>query len=112
FSVAYENHRRFREMERLREAVDAERRALLSRLNRQGIVEEVVGVDGTLRAVMERVEQVAPTTAPVLILGETGTGKEVIARAIHARSSRRTGPIVRVNCGAIPADLVDSELFG
>src|SRR5690606_2763221 len=52
------------------------------------------------------------TDAPVLILGETGSGKEVIARAIHERSSRRNGPVVRVNCGAIPSELVDSELFG
>jgi len=55
---------------------------------------------------------VAPTDAPVLILGETGTGKEVIARALHARSPRADGPLVRGNCGAIPPDLIDSELFG
>src|SRR5690606_32783719 len=54
----------------------------------------------------------APTDAPVLILGETGSGKEVIARAVHARSRRVNGPFVRVNCGAIPTELVDSELFG
>jgi transcriptional regulator with GAF, ATPase, and Fis domain len=61
---------------------------------------------------MERVEMVARTDAPVLILGETGSGKEVVARAIHARSHRSTGPILRVNCGAIPSELIDSELFG
>jgi len=61
---------------------------------------------------MERVEQVAGSDVPVLILGETGSGKEVIARAIHARSRRSDGPFVRVNCGAIPPELVDSELFG
>src|SRR5690606_22279132 len=62
--------------------------------------------------VMAAVFQVARTDAPVLILGETGSGKEVIARAIHERSARSRGPVVRVNCGAIPTDLVDSELFG
>lgn len=112
FTVAFENHRRFHELERLREAVEAENKALLSRLNRKKIVEEIIGAEGTLRPVMDRVEQVAATHVPVLILGETGTGKEVIARAIHARSTRREGPIVRVNCGAIPPELVDSELFG
>ncbi len=61
---------------------------------------------------MRQVEQVAPTAAPVLILGETGSGKEVVARAIHERSDRARGPILRVNCGAIPPELVDSELFG
>ena len=61
---------------------------------------------------MERVELVAPTDAPVLILGETGSGKEVVARTIHDRSRRASGPFLRVNCGAIPTELVDSELFG
>jgi hydrogenase-4 transcriptional activator len=61
---------------------------------------------------MDRVAQVAPTDAPVLILGETGSGKEVVARAMHDRSRRSSGPFLRVNCGAIPAELVDSELFG
>lgn len=112
FTVALENQYRFHELQRLREAAEAEKSALLSRLNRQEIVEEIIGVEGTLRLVMERVEQVAVTGVPVLILGETGTGKEVIARAIHSHSPRRDGPIVRVNCGAIPSELVDSELFG
>lgn len=112
FTVAFENHRRFHEIARLHEAAEAERKALLSRLKRKEIVEEIVGAEGTLLDVMQKVDQVAPTSAPVLILGETGTGKEVIARAIHAHSARKGGPIVRVNCGAIPPELVDSELFG
>jgi transcriptional regulator with GAF, ATPase, and Fis domain len=112
FAVALDRHLRLHELERRKEAAEAENAALLSRLNRQEIVEAIIGQDGTLRAVMERVEQVAPTMVPVLILGETGSGKEVIARAIHARSPRRDGPIVRVNCGAIPSELIDSELFG
>ncbi|MDI3284152.1 sigma-54 dependent transcriptional regulator [Polyangium sp. 15x6] len=74
--------------------------------------EFVIGASAGLKPVMERVLQVAPTDAPVLVLGETGSGKEVIARAIHARSRRAHGPVVRVNCGAIPSELIDSELFG
>ncbi len=112
FSAALENDRRFHELARLREAALADNRALLSRLARHDISESMVGAERGLRDVMERVEKVAPTDAPVLILGETGSGKEVIARAIHARSPRARGPIVRVNCGAIPTELVDSELFG
>lgn len=102
----------FHELASLREAALADNRALLSRLGRENIVETIVGVDAGLKDVMDRVEQVAPTDAPVLILGETGSGKEVVARAIHARSRRAKGPVVRVNCGAIPPELIDSELFG
>ncbi len=112
FGVALENDRRWHETARLRERLEADNRALLSRLQRQDIAESVVGAEAGLRDVMLRVEKVASTSAPVLILGETGSGKEVIARAIHERSSRKDGPIVRVNCGAIPSELVDSELFG
>jgi len=74
--------------------------------------DELVGADAGLRDVVRQIEQVAPTDAPVLLLGETGSGKDVVARAIHARSARATGPILRVNCGAIAPGLVDSELFG
>lgn len=97
---------------RVREALEADRRALLQRLDRDDVSSTIVGSDSGLRDVMLRVEQVAPTDAPVLLLGETGSGKEVVARAIHSRSRRVHGPIVRVNCGAIPAGLIDSELFG
>jgi transcriptional regulator with GAF, ATPase, and Fis domain len=112
FAAALENDHRFHELARLREAALADNQALLSRLGRQDISESIVGAEHGLRAVMQRVEKVAATDAPVLILGETGSGKEVIARALHSRSPRRAGPIVRVNCGAIPTELVDSELFG
>ena len=112
FAAALAHHLRVRELERLREAAEADRSALLARLGRRELVEEIIGEEGSLRGVMTRVDQVAPTDAPVLILGETGTGKEVVARAIHARSARADGPIVRVNCGAIPPELIDSELFG
>jgi transcriptional regulator with GAF, ATPase, and Fis domain len=72
----------------------------------------VIGQDLGLKGVMEKVRQVAPLNNPVLILGETGVGKEVIANAIHSLSPRKHGPFVKVNCGAIPEPLVDSELFG
>jgi transcriptional regulator with GAF, ATPase, and Fis domain len=110
--VALINHLRLQDLARTREALEADNRALLSRLERTAIHDDVVGRESGLSEVMARVHQVAPTDAPVLLLGETGTGKEVIARTIHAESRRAQGPIVRVNCGAIPAGLIDSELFG
>ena len=101
-----------RELTRLREAAEADKSAALARLQMRDLGVAVVGADAGLREVMQQVEQVAPTPAPVLILGETGSGKEVVARAIHERSARRAGPLLRVNCGAIAPELVDSELFG
>ena len=74
--------------------------------------EGIIGRSAALRFVLEQVEMVAPTDATALILGETGTGKELIASAIHARSPRRGGPFVRVNCGSIPSELFESEFFG
>ncbi|MCC6124587.1 MAG: sigma-54-dependent Fis family transcriptional regulator [Pirellulales bacterium] len=112
FSIALENDQRLREMAALREAAEADRRSLLARLGRKQIGDTVVGAESGLRSVMERVELVAPSDAPVLILGETGTGKELVARAIHSRSHRSSGPFDRVNCGAIPPELIDSQLFG
>lgn len=72
----------------------------------------IVGAESGLKAVMERVQLVASSDVPVLILGDTGTGKEVVARAIHTRSPRASKPFLRVNCGAIPPELIDSQLFG
>ncbi|MGO9378678.1 MAG: sigma 54-interacting transcriptional regulator [Dissulfurispiraceae bacterium] len=74
--------------------------------------DEIIGSDFGLKAVMEMVRQVAPLDSPVLLLGETGAGKEVIANAIHYSSPRKGGPFIKVNCGAIPETLLDSELFG
>ena len=77
-----------------------------------GLLEEVIGAAGGLAGVLERVEMVARSDAPVLLFGETGTGKEVVARRIHQQSPFRHGPFRRVNCGAIAPELIDSELFG
>ncbi|NLX97320.1 MAG: sigma-54-dependent Fis family transcriptional regulator [Rhodopirellula sp.] len=112
FSVALENDRRLREMEVLREAAEADKRSLLNRLGRRTLGDTIIGEEVGLRPVMERIELVARSDVPVLIFGDTGTGKELISRAIHTRSDRAAGPFMRVNCGAIPPELIDSQLFG
>ena len=96
----------------MRAAAEADKESLLKRLGRKKLTDTVVGADSGLRHVIERVGLVARNDAPVLILGETGTGKEVIARMIHTQSPRANGPFLRVNCGAIPTELIDSQLFG
>jgi len=73
---------------------------------------EMVGTDASMNAVFERVKKAAPIDSVVLVLGESGTGKELVARAIHQSGPRRGGPFVKVNCGALPKDLVEGELFG
>lgn len=112
FAVAVRNDRVVRELSALREAAEADRASLLARLGRQDIADTVVGAESGLGEVMRGVDLVAPADTPVLIFGETGSGKEVVARAIHGRSRRAVGPFLRVNCGAIPPELADSELFG
>ena len=101
FSTALENDQRLREMAAMRAAAEADKQSLLKRLGRKELTDTVVGADSGLQHVIERVELVARSDAPVLILGETGTGKEVIARMIHTQSPRSSGPFLRVNCGAI-----------
>lgn len=112
FSVALSNDHQIRELAMLREAAESEKRHLLTRLGRTKDEDTIVGAESGLSAVMQRVELVASSDVPALIFGETGSGKELIARAIHHRSPRASNSIYRVNCGAIPIDLVDSELFG
>ena len=113
FSVALENDRRLREMAAMQAAAEADKESLLKRLGRKKIDSDcIVGENSGLQHVMERVALVARNDAPVLILGETGTGKELIARMIHTQSPRANGPFLRVNYGAIPAELIDSQLFG
>ena len=111
-AVALDNDARLQELETLRETAEAERQSLLRRLGRSEAGETIVGEGAGLAPVMQRVDLVSRSEVPVLILGETGTGKELVARAIHNRSSRHAGPFLRVNCGAIPRELIDSQLFG
>ena len=101
-------HDRKREEQKLRE----ENLALREEISRSSPYEEIVGSSVPLRRVLSQIGKVAPTDSTVLILGETGTGKELIASAIHQRSKRSTRPFIRVNCAAIPPSLVASELFG
>lgn len=107
-----ELRRAMAEVERLKNRLDAENAYLQEEIRQQHNFEEIVGSSPALLGVLRQVELVAPTDATVLILGETGTGKELIARAVHNRSPRRNRPLVKVNCGAISAGLVESELFG
>ena len=110
-SIAFSNARRYEDLLRLKEHLADENRILSQDLSSaSGAI--LVGEFGGLRHVMELVRRVAPLSSPVLLLGETGTGKEVLAHAIHAMSPRHDKPFVRVQCGAIPESLLDSELFG
>src|SRR6202047_1292387 len=86
--------------------------ALREEIDHSSMFEEIVGCSDPMRKVLTQVAKVAPSDSTVLILGETGTGKELIARALHRRSSRANKPFVRVNCAAIPQSLIASELFG
>jgi hydrogenase-4 transcriptional activator len=111
-AVALDNDSRLHELATLREAAEADRQSLLRRLGRNEVGDTIVGEGSGLAQVMQRVDLVSRSEVPVLILGETGTGKELVARAIHNRSERHSGPFLRVNCGAIPRELIDSQLFG
>jgi PAS domain S-box-containing protein len=102
----------FEEIKALKDRLYQENIALKEEVDRASMFEEIVGTSPALRAVLSRVSKVAPTDSTVLITGETGTGKELVARAIHKRSHRSSGAFVSVNCAAIPHDLIASELFG
>ncbi len=100
------------ENERLRERLEAENIYLKGELGEALDFGEIVGRSAALRAALEKVRQVADTDAPVLLLGETGTGKELLAHAIHARGRRCNQAFIAVNCAALPPTLIESELFG
>jgi transcriptional regulator with GAF, ATPase, and Fis domain len=100
------------ENERLRERLAAENLYLQAELVEANDFGEIVGQSAALRTALQKVRQVADTTAPVLLLGETGTGKELLARAIHAQSRRCARAFIAINCAALPPTLIESELFG
>ena len=111
-AIAVENALAFQEIAELKNKVAQEKLYLEDEIRSEMNFEEIVGESPLLRAVLKHVETVAPTDSTVLIQGETGTGKESIARAIHNLSPRRGHTFVKVNCAAIPAGLLESELFG
>ena len=112
FAVALENHWASVEIQSLKERLAEEKKYLEGEPGSQGQFEEIVGDSPALRKVLEQVTTVAPSNVTVLILGETGTGKELIARALHRMSRRKDAPFVKLNCAAIPTGLLESELFG
>jgi len=102
----------FEEIKRLKDRLQDENVALREQIDQALMFEEIVGSSPALEAVLSSVVKVAPTDSTVLLTGETGTGKELIARAIHKRSARSSQAFVAVNCAAIPDSLIASELFG
>ncbi|TGE03786.1 sigma 54-interacting transcriptional regulator [Hymenobacter fodinae] len=111
-ALALENLLAYERIRLLSEQLEQEKTYLSEEIKFNHNFEEIIGTSSALLAVLRGVEQVAPTDATVLLLGETGTGKELIARAIHNRSGRRTRTMVKVNCAALPPQLMESELFG
>jgi formate hydrogenlyase transcriptional activator len=111
FVISMANALKHRQVLKLNDLLADDNRYLHGELRRL-LGDEIVGANFGLKQVMHKVQQVASLDSPVLLLGETGTGKDVIANSIHCSSSRSTGPFVSVNCGAIPDTLIDSELFG
>jgi len=102
----------FEEIKELKDELYRENLALREEIDHASMFEEIVGTSEALRRVLVQLAKVAPTDSTVLVSGETGTGKELVARAIHKRSQRSSRPFLSVNCAAIPAGLIGSELFG
>ena len=111
-ALSIENMREYEEIGRLKAQLERENVYLREEILGDHNYEEIVGTSAALGLVVRMIDRVAPTDTTVLIIGETGTGKELVARAVHNRSARRTRPLVKVNCGAIAAGLIESELFG
>jgi formate hydrogenlyase transcriptional activator len=111
-AIAVENSLAYRELAEMKERLATEKLYLEDEIRLDQNVGDMVGGAPAFQAVMKGIQIVAPTNSTVLILGETGTGKELVARAIHELSGRKTGSFVKLNCAAIPASLLESELFG
>ncbi|MFP5234822.1 MAG: sigma 54-interacting transcriptional regulator [Acidobacteriota bacterium] len=111
-AIAVNNAKAVRQLVEVRDRLDQERQYLEEEINLENRFEDIVGESTGLRQVLQQIETVAPTDATVMIQGETGTGKELLARAIHRLSSRRDRTFIKLNCAAIPAGLLESELFG
>jgi formate hydrogenlyase transcriptional activator len=102
----------YEELERLKNKLQAEQTYLQEEIQRVANFEEMIGTSAGMQRVFQNIDRVAKTDSTVLITGETGTGKELVARGIHHMSNRRERPLIVVNCGALPAGLIESELFG
>ena len=111
-AIALENARAYREIAELRDRLAEEKLYLEDEIRSELNFEEIVGESASLRRTLAQARTVAPSDATVLIMGETGTGKELIARAIHRMSMRNKGSFIKLNCAAIPTGLLESELFG
>src|ERR1700741_107704 len=111
-AIAVANALAYEESKALKEQLQLENRVLQEEIVQRSIYEEIVGSSSSLQKVVAAIERVAPTDSTVLITGETGTGKELVAHAIHRRSDRSTRALVKVNCAALPNELIASELFG
>jgi formate hydrogenlyase transcriptional activator len=111
-AIAIENARAFGEISDLKNKLTQEKLYLEDEIRSELKFEEIVGRSEALRRVLEQIETVAPTDSTVLIYGDTGTGKELIARAVHNLSARKSGAFVKLNCAAIPTGLLESEMFG
>jgi len=111
-AMAVANSLAYEEIRRLRDQLQQENLVLREEIDQESMFEEIVGCSPVLQAVLARIERVARTDSTVLITGETGTGKELIARAIHRRSDRSARALIKVNCAALPEGLIGSELFG
>jgi formate hydrogenlyase transcriptional activator len=111
-AIAVENALAYREIDALKNRLQEEKLYLQEEIQTAYNFEEIIGTSPTLRRALQDVETVAPTDSTVLIFGETGTGKELIARALHNLSGRREHTLVKVNCAAIPTGLLESEMFG
>ncbi len=111
-AVAIANARAFEEIDRLRKQLEMENSYLREEVKVELAFGEIVGQSAAMKRILHQIDTVASTESSVLILGETGTGKELVARAIHDRSHRRERPMIKVNCGAVPRELFESEFFG